>query len=170
MHIAEGYLALLHCAGWAAAVAPHPWVGVRPQAVPLAEGDGGPTLEEHAAGQRIVWTIAIAFGLLLTSLELPSVADSSRHPTGMALGTALISPRRLASVASGILLLQALLLAHGGLTTLEANVWSPEVVCPWVTLEPPGGWPARSASPAPWPSAFPRRWGTWPPTPPPLPS
>jgi cobalt/nickel transport system permease protein len=132
MHIAEGYLPLLHCLGWGVAAAGHVYAGTR----------GSPTRASSAssalsATPRAAYASAIAFGLLLTSLKMPSLAGTSSHPTGMALGAALLGPRRMAPVALGILLLQALILAHGGITTLGANVWSLGVVCPWVTW---GGW------------------------------
>ncbi|MCA2995818.1 energy-coupling factor ABC transporter permease [Gemmatimonas sp.] len=133
MHIAEGYLPLLHCVGWGVVSGAHVMAGTRaaaPWRVPTATQPREPV---SALGPRAAYASAIAFGLLLTSLKMPSLAGSSSHPTGMALGTALLGPRRMAPVAMGILLLQALLLAHGGLTTLGANAWSLGVVCPWVT-------------------------------------
>jgi len=137
MHIAEGYLPLLHCVGWGIVAGAHVAGGTRttaPWRVPTAASPREPV---GALGPRAAYASAIAFGLLLTSLKMPSLAGSSSHPTGMALGTALLGPRRMAPVALGILLLQALLLAHGGLTTLGANTWSLGVVCPWVTW---GAW------------------------------
>lgn len=138
MHIAEGYLPLLHAAAWTAAFVPHGWGGLRPPArrrLPLPSAAAAPLA--RASSDRPALVAAIAFGLLLTSLKLPSVAGSSTHPTGMALGTALLGPARMAPVAFGILLLQALLLAHGGLTTIGANAWALGVVGPWVTW---GAW------------------------------
>jgi cobalt/nickel transport system permease protein len=134
MHIAEGYLPLHHAAAWTGAFAPHLWAGLRHphrRRLPLPPQVAAPLV--RATGDRPALVAAIAFGLLLTSLKLPSVAGSSAHPTGMALGTALLGPTRMAPVALGILLLQALLLAHGGLTTLGANAWALGVVGPWVT-------------------------------------
>ena len=126
MHIAEGYLPLLHCAAWGAATAPHLVFGARRLRDMRPEfGDAAPP--------RATVVAAIAFGLLLTSLKLPSVAGSSSHPTGLALGTLLLGPSAMAPVAFGILLLQALFLAHGGVSTIGANCWALGVVGPWVT-------------------------------------
>jgi cobalt/nickel transport system permease protein len=132
MHIAEGYLPLAHCLGWGVAAAGHVYAGTRGARAATPACPAALSVSPRAA-----YASAIAFGLLLTSLKMPSLAGSSSHPTGMALGAALLGPRRMAPVALGILLLQALILAHGGLTTLGANVWSLGVVCPWVTW---GGW------------------------------
>ncbi|MFO0229015.1 energy-coupling factor ABC transporter permease [Gemmatimonas sp.] len=133
MHIAEGYLPLVHCLGWGVLAGAHVWAGSRTQTPWRIPVGSTPREPVAALGPRAAYASAIAFGLLLTSLKMPSLAGSSSHPTGMALGTALLGPRRMAPVALGILLLQALLLAHGGITTLGANTWSLGVVCPWVT-------------------------------------
>jgi cobalt/nickel transport system permease protein len=122
MHIAEGYLPLAHCAAWAALSAPAVGMGARPRALlappgPLCRAD---------------LVAAVAYGLLLTSLKLPSVAGSSSHPTGLALGTLLLGPMRMAPVAFAILVLQALFLGHGGLTTLGANTVALGIAGPWV--------------------------------------
>lgn len=71
-----------------------------------------------------------AFVFVLSSLKLPSVTGSSSHPTGTGLAAILFGPA-VASVLSVIVLLyQALFLAHGGLSTLGANVFSMGVVGP----------------------------------------
>jgi cobalt/nickel transport system permease protein len=62
---------------------------------------------------------------------LPSVAGSSSHPTGTGLGALVVGPSMMTAVATIVLLFQALLLAHGGLTTLGANVIALGVVGPW---------------------------------------
>src|SRR5690606_6357566 len=52
-------------------------------------------------------------------------------PTGTGLGAILFRPPVMAVLGTITLLFQALLLAHGGLTTLGANVFSMAVVGPW---------------------------------------
>lgn len=69
--------------------------------------------------------------MLLTALKLPSVAGSSSHPTGVTLGTVVCGPAAMAAIGPAVLLLQALFLAHGGLTTLGANTVAMAVVGPW---------------------------------------
>jgi cobalt/nickel transport system permease protein len=57
-------------------------------------------------------------------LKIPSVAGSSSHPTGVALAAILFGPRVVPALALVVLMLQALLLAHGGISTLGANLFS----------------------------------------------
>ena len=49
---------------------------------------------------------------------MPSITGSSSHPTGVAVGTYLFGPEAMPALALITLVFQALLLAHGGLTTL----------------------------------------------------
>lgn len=122
MHIMDGYLPLAHAAAWTGASAPFVITGYR-------------TLRRTVgADGRFVLATAAAFTLLLSSLKLPSVAGSSSHPTGTALGTMLAGAPVMSVVATIVLLFQALLLAHGGVTTLGANVFSMGVVGPWCAL------------------------------------
>jgi cobalt/nickel transport system permease protein len=72
--------------------------------------------------------VAAAFAFLLSALKLPSVTGSCSHPTGIGLGALLFGPAAMVPVGFVVLLFQALLLAHGGLTTLGANVFSMAVV------------------------------------------
>jgi cobalamin biosynthesis protein CbiM len=73
-----------------------------------------------------------AFIFVLSSLKLPSVAGSSSHPTGTGLSTILSGPAITTILATVVLLFQALLLAHGGLTTLGANIFSMGVAGPFI--------------------------------------
>jgi cobalt/nickel transport system permease protein len=73
-----------------------------------------------------------AFIFLLSALKLPSLVGSSSHPTGSGFAAIFFGPA-IASVLSLIVLVfQALLLAHGGLTTLGANVFSMGIAGPAV--------------------------------------
>lgn len=73
-----------------------------------------------------------AFIFVLSALKIPSVTGSCSHPTGSGLAAVIFGPA-IASVLSLIVLtFQALLLAHGGLTTLGANTISMGVVGPVV--------------------------------------
>ena len=69
---------------------------------------------------------------ILSSLKLPSVTGSCSHPCGNGLGAALFGPAVTAVLATIVLIFQALLLAHGGLTTLGANIFSMGIVGPFV--------------------------------------
>ncbi len=73
-----------------------------------------------------------AFIFVVSALKLPSVFGSSSHPTGSGLAAVVFGPA-IASVLSMIaLIFQATLLAHGGITTLGANVFSMGIVGPIV--------------------------------------
>ena len=123
MHIMEGFLPPLHCAGWAAASAPFVAAGARRLQRLLAERPQA-RLNVAAAG---------AFTFVMSALKMPSVTGSCSHPTGTGLGAILFGPSLMAVLGTIVLLFQALLLAHGGLTTLGANVFSMAIVGPWVS-------------------------------------
>jgi cobalt/nickel transport system permease protein len=76
--------------------------------------------------------VAGAFMFVLSSLKMPSVTGSCSHPCGNGLGAAMFGPAVTAVLATIVLLFQALLLAHGGITTLGANVFSMGIVGPFV--------------------------------------
>jgi cobalt/nickel transport system permease protein len=68
--------------------------------------------------------LAAAFIFVLSALKIPSVTGSSSHATGVGLSAILFGPA-VSSVLSGIVLVfQALLLAHGGISTWGANTFS----------------------------------------------
>jgi cobalt/nickel transport system permease protein len=71
-----------------------------------------------------------AFVFVLSSLKLPSVTGSSSHPTGTGLAAILFGPAVTAVLSVIVLLYQSLFLAHGGLSTLGANVFSMGIAGP----------------------------------------
>lgn len=123
MHIMEGFLPPAHALGWAAVSIPFLALGLRS----MARG-----LQAHPE-QRMLLGVASAFAFLLSALKLPSVTGSCSHPTGVGLGALLFGPAAMVPVGFVVLLFQALLLAHGGLTTLGANVFSMAIVGPFVS-------------------------------------
>jgi cobalt/nickel transport system permease protein len=70
------------------------------------------------------------FIFILSSLKLPSVTGSCSHPTGTGLSTICFGPWITSVVCAIVLLFQALFLAHGGLSTLGANIVSMGIVGP----------------------------------------
>jgi len=122
MHIAEGYLPPLHAAAWTVVAAPFVVHGARAVVRQVRE-DPDAKLLLGAAG---------AFSFVLSALKIPSVTGSSSHPTGTGLGAILFRPPVMALLGTIVLTFQALLLAHGGITTLGANAFSMAVVGPWV--------------------------------------
>lgn len=121
MHISEGFLPLSHCVAWGAASLPAAIVSVRTIAKGL----------EKKRENRVLLAASAAFLFTLSALRLPSLTGSSSHPTGTAVGTYLFGPSSMPALALITLVFQALLLAHGGLTTLGANLFSLGVVGPW---------------------------------------
>jgi cobalt/nickel transport system permease protein len=121
MHIAEGYLPWEHAAAWGVVSAPFVVHGARALTREVREHPEN-TLLLGASG---------AFSFVLSALKIPSVTGSCSHPTGTGLGAILFRPPIMAVLGTITLLFQALLLAHGGLTTLGANVFSMAIVGPW---------------------------------------
>ncbi|QBE62202.1 energy-coupling factor ABC transporter permease [Pseudoduganella lutea] len=122
MHIMEGFLPPAHALGWSAVSACFLAVGLRAMARDL---------RLHPE-RRMLFGVAAAFAFLLSALKLPSVTGSCSHPTGVGLGALLFGPAAMVPVGFVVLLFQALLLAHGGVTTLGANVFSMAVVGPFI--------------------------------------
>jgi cobalt/nickel transport system permease protein len=73
-----------------------------------------------------------AFIFILSALKLPSVTGSCSHPTGAGLSAVIVGPGITSVLATIVLVFQALLLAHGGLTTLGANIFSMGIMGPIV--------------------------------------
>jgi cobalamin biosynthesis protein CbiM/cobalt ECF transporter T component CbiQ len=121
MHISEGFLPLSHCIAWGAASLVPTIISVRAISKQV----------EKKREDRVLLAASAAFLFTLTALRMPSVTGSSSHPTGTAVGTYLFGPSAMPALALVTLVFQALLLAHGGLTTLGANLFSLGVVGPW---------------------------------------
>jgi len=122
VHIMEGFLPAAHCAGWAAASAPFVvYGGWRLTRI----------VREHPEAKLLI-AASGAYCFVLSALKIPSVTGSCSHPTGTGLGAVLFGPGVMTILGSIVLLFQALLLAHGGLTTLGANIFSMAIVGPWV--------------------------------------
>lgn len=121
MHIMEGFLPLRHAVGWSLASAPFVAYGLHTI---------NKKIRQHPE-QRMLLGVAAAFTFVLSALKLPSVSGSCSHPTGTGLGAILFGPSAMAPIGTVVLLFQALLLAHGGLTTLGANIFSMAVVGPF---------------------------------------
>ncbi|MDV0444122.1 energy-coupling factor ABC transporter permease [Methanorbis rubei] len=73
--------------------------------------------------------LAGAFVFILSSLKIPSLGSSS-HPTGTGFGAVLFGPAITSVFCTVVLVFQALFLAHGGLTTLGANIVAMGVIGP----------------------------------------
>lgn len=121
MHIMEGFLPFEHAVGWTVAAVPFVAVGLMTIKKRIHE----------KPEQRMLLGVAAAFAFVLSALKLPSVTGSCSHPTGTGLGALLFGSLAMAPIGAVVLLFQALLLAHGGLTTLGANIFSMAIVGPF---------------------------------------
>ena len=124
MHIMEGFLPATHALGWTIAAAPFVVAGVARIRHIIREKPEA----------RLTLAASGAFAFVLSALKIPSVTGSCSHPTGTGLGAIVFGPSVMAVMGVIVLLFQALLLAHGGITTLGANAFSMAIVGPWVAF------------------------------------
>lgn len=123
MHIMEGYLPPAFCAAWGVLCLPFLAAGVL-------------RIRRTARSQRkalLLLAMAGAFVFVVSSLKIPSVTGSCSHMTGTGLATLLFGPTCASVLGVIVLAFQALLLAHGGLTTLGANAFSMAIAGPLLT-------------------------------------
>ena len=121
MHIMEGYLPATHAIGWWAITVPFLVTGAHKLK----------HIIKTKPTARMLLGAAAAFVFVLSAMKMPSVTGSCSHPTGTGLGAMLFGPGVMAILGIIVLLFQALLLAHGGLTTLGANAFSMAIAGPW---------------------------------------
>ena len=122
MHIMEGFLDPIWCVVWFILAIPFVVLGAK-KIIEL--------MREHPEHKMTI-ALSGAFIFLLSSLKLPSVTGSSSHPTGTGFSAVLYGVSVTSFLSTIVLIFQALLLAHGGLTTLGANIFSMGVVGPFV--------------------------------------
>ena len=123
MHIMEGYLPPAFCIGWGALCLPFVVAGIMAIRRLVAE---------HRKVMLLL-AMAGAFIFVISSLKIPSVSGSCSHMTGTGLGAILFGVPVVSVLGVIVLLFQALLLAHGGLTTLGANTFSMAIAGPFVS-------------------------------------
>ena len=124
MHIAEGFLPPLWALFYYLVCVPFLFVGLKKVK----------QLSKENTDIKMLLGLVAAYSLLLSALKLPSLTGSSSHLTGTSIGTILFGPMVMAVVSVVVLLFQALFLAHGGITTLGANIFSMGIVGPLVTF------------------------------------
>ena len=122
MHIAEGFLPVQWAVFWWAVSLPVFLLGLRSLT----------RITKKNPELKLLLALAGAFTFVLSALKIPSVTGSCSHPTGTGLGTILFGPLVMTVLGSLVLVFQAVLLAHGGITTLGANVFSMAIVGPLV--------------------------------------
>jgi cobalt/nickel transport system permease protein len=122
MHIGEGFLPVQWAVFWWVMAIPFFILGLRSLTRITTQN---PEL-------KLLLALAGAFTFVLSALKIPSVTGSCSHPTGTGLGAVLFGPSVMTVLGGLVLVFQALLLAHGGLTTLGANMFSMAIVGPFV--------------------------------------
>jgi cobalt/nickel transport system permease protein len=120
MHIAEGFLSPKWCILYFALVIPFFILGIRKiRRISLQNKD-----------IKMLLAVVAAYCFILSAMKLPSITGSSSHPTGTGLSAVLFGPTVSVVISTIVLIFQAIFLAHGGLTTLGANVFSMGVAGP----------------------------------------
>lgn len=122
MHIMEGFLPVEWAVFWWIVALPFFVLGLR-RISQITQAN--PQL-------KLLLALAGAFTFVLSALKMPSVTGSCSHPTGTGLGAILFGPLAMSVLGSLVLLFQALLLAHGGITTLGANAFSMAIAGPFI--------------------------------------
>lgn len=122
MHIAEGFLPIQWAIFWWLVALPFFIVGLRSLT----------RITRAHPELKLLLALSGAFTFVLSALKIPSVTGSCSHPTGTGLGAILFGPSIMTVLGGLVLLFQAVLLAHGGLTTLGANLFSMAIVGPFV--------------------------------------
>lgn len=124
MHIMEGYLPVGFCVAWGVLCIPFLVAGFFSMRKKLQEN------------RRSLTILAMcgAFIFVISSLKIPSLTGSCSHMTGTGLGAILFSPSAVSILGLIVLVFQAVLLAHGGLTTLGANTFSMAIAGPFLTF------------------------------------
>ena len=124
MHIMEGYLPAGYCVAWGVVCLPFLIAGF----ISLRN-----KVKENRRNMTLI-AMAGAFIFVISSLKIPSVSGSCSHMTGTGLGAILFGPAAVSVLGIIVLIFQALLLAHGGLTTLGANTFSMAAAGPLVSF------------------------------------
>lgn len=118
MHISEGFLPIPWAGLW--------WLIMLPF---LARGIHNVKKQlGHDPRLKIILALAGAFAFVLSALKIPSVTGSCSHPTGIGLCAILFGPAAATVIGFVVLVFQALVLAHGGITTLGANTAAMAIV------------------------------------------
>lgn len=124
MHVMEGYLPPAYCIMWGVICIPFlvaGWFSIKK------------TLTGHRKSITVL-AMAGAFIFVLSSLKIPSVTGSCSHMTGTGLAAILFGASAVSILGIIVLIFQAILLAHGGLTSLGANTFSMAIAGPLVSL------------------------------------
>lgn len=118
MHISEGILPFSWALVWFAVSAPFLALGLRTLARRSAE--------ELSTKPLVGMMAAVVF--VISCMPIPMPTGTCSHPCGTGLAAVVLGPTLGVVVAAVALLIQALFLSHGGLTTWGANLFAMGVV------------------------------------------
>ncbi len=122
MHISEGILPLQIVAGTTGATVPFIAKGIR---------DIKAKVEQDPAVKPLVGLVSAAV-FVISALPVPSpLAGVAAHPTAIAIAAIILGPWAAATVTGVVLMLQALLMAHGGISAWGANTLNMGVLGAW---------------------------------------
>ena len=124
MHVMEGFLPVKWAIIWWVIFIPFFVVGLK----------NIKRIVKDQPKKKLLLALCGAFVFVLSALKIPSVTGSCSHPTGVGLAAILFGPSATVVLGTIVLLFQALLLAHGGITTLGANAFSMAIVGPLVSF------------------------------------
>ena len=119
MHISEGILPLPWAALWFALALPFVMLGCR-ELKRLSQ-------EDLSIKPLVGLLAAVVFIISCMPIPVPTAGTCS-HPCGTAIAAILVGPLVSVLISTVALLIQALVMAHGGLTTLGADIVSMGVV------------------------------------------
>lgn len=114
MHIKDGILSMGWCVLWFALAFPFVAWGLR---------DLTRRNEQNRRIKPLIGLVGAAV-FVVSCMPVPLPTGTCSHPCGTGLAAILIGPWLTVVISSAVLLLQALFLSHGGLSTLGANVLS----------------------------------------------
>lgn len=115
MHISEGILPFNWAALWFVIAAPFVAIGLRQVKIK--------SREDVSFKPLLGLMAALVFIISCMPIPVP-VAGTCSHPCGTGISALLVGPFVSVVVAAAALLIQALFLAHGGLSTWGANIMS----------------------------------------------
>ena len=124
MHIMEGFLPVKWALIWWVIFIPFFVIGLK----------NITKIVKEKPKKKLLLALCGAFVFVLSALKIPSVTGSCSHPTGVGLAAILFGPSVTVVLGTIVLIFQALLLAHGGITTLGANSFSMAIVGPLVSF------------------------------------
>lgn len=128
MHISEGILPFSWALLWYLALAPFLLLGIRRL--------NAMSREDLSMKPLVGLLAAVVFIISCMPIPVPTAGTCS-HPCGTGVSAILVGPLVSVLIAAVSLLIQALFLAHGGLSTLGANAFSMGVVgslCGWLAF------------------------------------